>query len=167
MRRLGWLLLGAALAGTGLFAHWAGRPHPRAVAVERAEPEAPVPYRERASAPAAERLAPPARAAWPARPEGEHRSADVVDGVLQIGPIRRGPPPQPRPPEPAKTAATWATDYSVAMCECQSRACAKDLQGRFIRALGAVEYDEQRDAVAYREAVNQAIECYLRLPEDT
>jgi hypothetical protein len=168
MSRRTWALLGAAAVGAVVFSIWAGRPHGRkpAVVAGAVEATAEVAYQPRTSFPdeAREESQPAPR--WPARAEVEHRQAEVVNGVLQLGPVRHALPQQPPPPrEIAKSAVTWANDYSIAMCECRTRACASGLQGRFIRSMAGVAYDEQRDAAGYRQAMDRALQCYFSLPE--
>jgi hypothetical protein len=94
----------------------------------------------------------------------------VIDGVVHIGPpqIWKGAaPPLPAPAPAAQTNTSWALSYAVAMCECRTRACAADLQGRFIKEMGAAEYDESRDGEATRAALHKAVTCYAALPADT
>ena len=178
MKTRHWIMLGAAAAAAFAFSTLAERGHrkPARTETEVATKAAPVPGpRALAEAPAATREAPrfeDVTAGFPARDEKrEHRDAPVIDGVVHIGPpqIWAGAPPPPPPPAPAPVVsnASWATSYAVAMCECRTRACAADLQGRFIHQMGAAEYDESRDGEATREALHKAVTCYMALPADS
>jgi hypothetical protein len=164
MKTRGWLygFLGVAAVGALLFARWAERPHGgTAPVVAAGADEAPAPYRERST------YRPAVLAQPPARVEIEHRSAPVINGLLQMGPVKHGPAARPAPTSGAVTAASWATSYGAAMCDCRTRACAVDLQGRFIRSMGGVQFDQERDATAYQEAMSHALDCYFALPEGT
>jgi hypothetical protein len=179
MKTRTWILLGAALAAAIAFSTLAERGHRRSARAEAevAEEAAPV----TASGPSSIAPSPSAReelkldgvvAGFPARNENrDHRDAPVVNGVVRIGPpqIWKGatPPPPPPPTATAQTNTSWATSYAVAMCECRTRACAADLQGRFIHQMGAAEFDESRDGESTREALHKAVTCYAALPVDT
>jgi hypothetical protein len=72
------------------------------------------------------------------------------------------PPPAARP-----TMTRWSADYAQSVCACKSRSCVRDLQARFMRALGGIDFDRRRDEQAYVEAAHTAIGCYRALPEDS
>jgi hypothetical protein len=171
MTTRGWLLLGAVAAGALVFALWAERgdgkrTRPAAVAVDApARPglpaSAPAPDRDRA-------LFAETIARFPGRGERERHDAPVAGGVVRIGPRVGGKgAPAAAPAVNRQSAAVWVSSYAVAMCDCRTRACAADLQGRFIHAMGGVEYDEARDSVTYHDAVKKAVDCYFALPEGT
>ena len=108
---------------------------------------------------------PRAAADFPARQPHERHDAPVVNGVVQIGPVKRAKAKPNTTPVPQRSGASWATSYAAAMCDCRTRACAAGLQGEFIRAMGGVDYDEARDGAVYDEAIKRAVSCYGALPE--
>jgi hypothetical protein len=155
--------LGLVAVGALLFARWAERPHEVKAPVVAGADEAslPAPYREGST------YRPAVAAQHPPRVEIEHQAAPVVNGLLQIGPVKHGPATRPAPTSGAVTAASWATSYSAAMCDCRTRACAVELQGHFIRNMGGVQFDQDRDGAAYQDAMSHALDCYFALPEGT
>jgi hypothetical protein len=173
MKTRTWILLGAGLAAAIAFSNLAGRRGHKHAPVEVAEVEeaAPVPGPSRMHPSAPEPKYEDLVAADPKRNENrEHRDAPVIDGVVHIGPpqIWAGAvEPPPPPPATAQTNTAWALSYAAAMCECHTRACAAELQGRFIKEMGAAEFDESRDGQASREAMQKAVSCYTALPADT
>jgi hypothetical protein len=160
-----WILLGAAAVGAVAFSLWADhgdgkRVRPKAADAEALPTRAPAPERARPSFDEAVAL-------MPAREAHEQRSAPVVNGVVQIGPRALGPGAASPPAADHQSGGAWATSYAVAMCDCRTRACAADLQGRFIHAMGGIEYDAERDLATYEAAMKRAVDCYVALPEDS
>jgi hypothetical protein len=170
MKTRSWILLGAAAVGAVTLSlvaeHGDGK---RARPETAAAPTTEAPYRARAPGPTREQ---PTREAVAAARAGrdearEHRTAPVVNGVVQIGPKLGGKNAAPPPATLRQAATSWATSYAVAMCSCHTRSCAADLQGGFVRSIGGIDYDSARDGEAYQTAIKRAVDCYLAMPEGT
>jgi hypothetical protein len=77
--------------------------------------------------------------------------------VIKVG--SDGPTPSPQ------LASAWAIDYRDAVCACHTRRCVGDLQGGFVRKLGAIVQGDESDDTKYTEATRAALRCYFALPE--
>jgi hypothetical protein len=161
-----WLALGGVVVAMLVaFAFVAGgrrtRPQPATAATDP-EPSAPYHQRRRfpnlpAEAPApmapAAVAEPPAEVAAPPLPASAIVAAQLADDH--------------RSPAPSQTSAQWITGYREAVCGCKTRSCVRELQGRFLSALGATSYVAERDEERYVAASRAAIACYAALPEDS
>jgi hypothetical protein len=164
-----WLALGGVVVAMLVaFAFVAGRRRTRpAPATAAADPEPSAPYHQRrrfpnltAEAPAPAAPAPvgvlPSEVAAPTTP-APPASAIVAAQLAGDHP----------PPAPPQTSAQWITGYRDAVCGCKTRSCVRELQGRFVSALGATGYVAERDEERYVAASHEAIACYAALPEDS
>jgi hypothetical protein len=158
-----WLVLGSlAVAMLVAFAFVAGTRRTRpAPATEASAPEPSAPYHQRRRFPnqAAEAPAPTTVAA---------PSAEVAPGPAPASTIVAAQLADEHPsPAPSQTSAQWITGYRDAVCDCKTRSCVRELQGRFLNALGGTNYVAERDEERYVAASREAIACYAALPEDS
>ena len=77
--------------------------------------------------------------------------------AIKVGDDRPAPSPEP--------SSAWASDYRDAICACHTRSCVRDLQGAFIRRIGAMVHGDETDDERYSAAMRAAITCYSALPE--
>ena len=104
-----------------------------------------------AFAPEAEPVAPPA-GDRPIRSTVINLAGNYGKGVAAAPPTELG-------------GAAFMNEYRAAVCACSSRACVRGLQSSFMRRLGSVQYNPQRDGGSYAAASREATACYARLPE--
>jgi hypothetical protein len=146
---------GAIVALIGGLWLWPGRARQRPAETAAAPAEAPrLAQRDYPSSPAAP--APPAAQPTQAAPTAPVQPPPPAQVINTGG---EGPAPSP------KQASAWAIDYRDAVCACHTRSCVRDLQGAFVRQLGAMAPGDENDVQKYSEATHAAIKCYYALPE--